>query len=144
MFPALCLIIITLCEPKMSHNYNNTMYHFFLSSRRDELKQLCTGFQLRKVRIIALVLFIFVDFYCFDFHSPVHSSPPCPSPLLSMCSPCSSCTMAVCVAGTRMMLPSSLPHTRRPWEGMYTLAVTWGNKHRRQEQNNQAAMPLSV
>lgn len=45
-----------------------------------------------------------------------------------MCSPCSSCTMAVCVAGTRMMLPSSRPHTRRPCDGMYTLAVTWRHK----------------
>lgn len=41
-----------------------------------------------------------------------------------MCSPCRSWTMAVCVAGTSMMLPSSRPHTSRPWDGMYTLAVT--------------------
>lgn len=75
-------------------------------------------------------------FYCFN--TSALPSPLCPfvppsaflslSPLLSMCSPCRSWTMAVCVAGTRMMLPSSLPHTRRPWEGMYTLAVTWANK----------------
>lgn len=45
-------------------------------------------------------------------------------PLLSMCSPCSSWTMAVWVAGTMTMLPSSRPHTSRPWAGMYTLAVT--------------------
>lgn len=45
-------------------------------------------------------------------------------PLLSMCSPCSSWTMAVCVAGTITMLPSSRPQTKRPCAGMYTLAVT--------------------